>query len=262
MSLHCNSMMQSHLKSSLANLIIAKFGFPIIVAPVPLLLIFSANITRWGALVMSVVLLAAAFMASLAILEISSGALRYKRFFRWKGIEEGDIVRSGCLWPPFIGYIKLTRFVFPWGRIYFALDGNLQSNPFRRGQYPLLLYLQQKSELALRDRAESKGPTRPGALVAAACVGALFSGFCLLLQTPRPIRLPDRASGELAVLLVKSMRVYATVTGNFLFNLIVMAGLGFMAIRRLRSRTAWIYAFLSGAWTVWLVRYLFVAAHQ
>jgi hypothetical protein len=74
------------------------------------------------------VLVAALFGASLAIVEVRGGVLRYRRLFRWKTIPKDDIVSARIVWGPFIGSMRLKRFVFPWGRLYFVLDANSDPN--------------------------------------------------------------------------------------------------------------------------------------
>ncbi len=45
----------------------------------------------------------------------------YRRFFHWERIEYEDIVACGnAIFPPGLGYLKLRRFVPPFGKLYFA----------------------------------------------------------------------------------------------------------------------------------------------
>ncbi len=49
--------------------------------------------------------------------------LFYKRFFKWRRVEYGDIVECGrAVFPPFWGlhYLKLSKFQRPFGKLYFA----------------------------------------------------------------------------------------------------------------------------------------------
>src|ERR1700729_1597490 len=62
------------------------------------------------------------FFASLAVVEVRDGKLRYRRFLRWTEIPREQVVAGGTVWPPFIGYICLRAFAPPWGRLYFVLD--------------------------------------------------------------------------------------------------------------------------------------------
>lgn len=104
--------------------------------------------------------LCAAFFLSLAVVQLRDGKLRYRRLFRWMTINPAEIVASGRVWPPFIGYIRLSRTVAPWGRLYFVLDPKLRSNPFRRGEYAILNYLEQCRGAMPQREAPSRGQNR------------------------------------------------------------------------------------------------------
>jgi hypothetical protein len=84
--------------------------------------------------------LAVAFLLSLARVDVRDRRIRYRRFFKWVNLDPAEIVSSGATWPPFIGYIRLSRYLFPWRKLYFVLDRNRASNPFRR-DYALLNFL-------------------------------------------------------------------------------------------------------------------------
>jgi hypothetical protein len=77
--------------------------------------------------------------SDLAEIEVRSGNLRYRRLFRWRPLSKGEIVDVRVDLPHFVGSLRLHRFVFPWGRLYFVLDQSL--SPFRT-ETPLLLYFQ------------------------------------------------------------------------------------------------------------------------
>lgn len=47
-------------------------------------------------------------------------ALKYRRFLFWREIPYEQIVRCDNSWSPWCGYLKLNRFVPPWGKIYFV----------------------------------------------------------------------------------------------------------------------------------------------
>jgi hypothetical protein len=68
--------------------------------------------------------------------------LSYRRFGGWRTIDRREVIASGVVWPPFIAYVRLNRFVPPWGRLYFVPDTNEEPNPFRRGIHPILRHLQ------------------------------------------------------------------------------------------------------------------------
>jgi hypothetical protein len=131
------------LRSGRNNVILAKFWVPII-CMVGAFGVFGENLRTWRFLFAAPFIIAALFWASIAILEVRSGVLRYRRFFKWTTIPLEDIVAAGVAWRQFIGYIRLNRYVFPWGRLYFALDPSYEMNPFRRSDYGLLRYLRKQ----------------------------------------------------------------------------------------------------------------------
>ena len=99
---------------------------------------------HWRQLIVLVpLLLGIFFYASLAVLEIPDGTIRYRRLFAWKKVDYDEIIESGVSWVVAgIGYLRLKRFVFPWGKLYFVLDQN--EKLFGRGAYPLLRYIQKR----------------------------------------------------------------------------------------------------------------------
>ena len=92
------------------------------------------------------------FFVTLAVLELDLRGVRYKRFFTWVAIEQSEIDRCGAIWPPFVGYVKLKHFVFPWGRIYFVLDRNVARGPFWRSDFGLLRALNDLRHRSLERR--------------------------------------------------------------------------------------------------------------
>jgi len=81
------------------------------------------------------------FRASLAVIEISDGTIRYRRLFNWRELPWEEIERCGVSRTGVgIGYISLTRFLWPWGKLYFILgEGG-------RGREPLLTFIQNALE--------------------------------------------------------------------------------------------------------------------
>jgi hypothetical protein len=113
-------------------------------APILLLVstyIFWSDGFRWGQLVFYIpIFTAMLFLSTLAVLEIPDGRIRYRRLFGWTRIPYDEIVDCGVVWV--FGYLRLKRFVFPWGRLYFVLDQNQKL--FGRGDYLLLRYIQER----------------------------------------------------------------------------------------------------------------------
>jgi hypothetical protein len=87
---------------------------------------------RWAQLIFLIpLILGIVFYASLAVLQIPDGTIRYRRLFRWKKLAYDEIVEPGISWAIFgIGYVRLKHFLFSVGKLYFVLDQN--EKPFGR----------------------------------------------------------------------------------------------------------------------------------
>jgi hypothetical protein len=108
---------------------------------------------RFGALVILIpLLIGLLFHASLAILQVPDGNIRYRRLFKWKKLHFDEITGCGQFGVWGIGYIRLNQFVLPWGKLYFVLD--TKGKLFGRGDYPLLRFIQEhmKSESKVRSK--------------------------------------------------------------------------------------------------------------
>jgi hypothetical protein len=192
------------------------------------------------------VLIAALFGASLAIVEVRRDTVRYRRLFKWKTIPKDDIVNARVVWGPFIGSMRLKRFVFPWGRLYFVLDAVSDPNPFHRGEFPLVRYLRKEPILEAPAAAESTTRAKLRQVIAAVA-GALFSGLWQLFyswrfsefEPPRPAHPPGSVAIEI-------MRQISEVLTSFEVACIGFVVFTLLAIYKYRQRDAWIYAFLAG----------------
>jgi hypothetical protein len=97
---------------------------------------------RWAQLIVPFPLvLGILFYASLAVLQIPDGTIRYRRLLRWRSLPYDEIAGCGISWGG-VGYLRLNRFLFPWGKLYFVLDQN--DKLFKRGTHPLLRYIQER----------------------------------------------------------------------------------------------------------------------
>jgi hypothetical protein len=86
------------------------------------------------------------FGLSVAIVEIRDGIFCYRRLFKWRAIDRNEVVNARVEAPPVLGSVRLNRFLFPWGRLYFVLDKNINFNLFGEGKYPLLDYIRDNKE--------------------------------------------------------------------------------------------------------------------
>src|SRR5262249_1121249 len=135
-------MLRSH-RSHPSNVFVLKYYAPAILLGCTY--VFWSVGFRWAQLVILVpLILGAVFHASLAILEIRDGTIRYRRLFRWLRVSYDEIVNCGVSWGIGVGYIRLKEFLFPWGKLYFVLDQN--EKLLGRGAHPLLRYIREHVE--------------------------------------------------------------------------------------------------------------------
>ena len=128
------------LRSHPTSVFILKFWLPLILLGCTF--VFWMGQFRWAQLVILIPLfLGILFNASLAVLQIPDGSIRFRRWFKWKRLAYDEIVGCGILGGG-IGSIRLKRFLLPWGRLYFVLDAN--EKPFGRGNHPLLRFIEKR----------------------------------------------------------------------------------------------------------------------
>jgi hypothetical protein len=119
------------------NVVVVKIFAPVLwtVAAVGL---FGSDPLTWRFVLATPLLAIALFHLSLAIVRVRNGRVSYCRFFRWTDLEPGEVVSSGVVWPPMIGFIRLRRRTSVLGRIYFVLDKRAGVNPFKSSGHKLL----------------------------------------------------------------------------------------------------------------------------
>ena len=127
----------NELRSSRDTIVVIKIWGPL-VCTVGALGVFGHDFPTVRFLPALPLLLFAGFQASLAVVKVADGVVRYRRLFKWKEIRIEEVVSAKAEGQPFIGSIQLRKPILPWGRLYFVLDKNTESNPFRRGEFPVL----------------------------------------------------------------------------------------------------------------------------
>jgi hypothetical protein len=60
------------------------------------------------------------FFLTVAQVQPSGDHVRYRRFRRWKIIKYSEIQSCGTSW--IFGYLRTSRFLPPWGTLYFTRD--------------------------------------------------------------------------------------------------------------------------------------------
>jgi hypothetical protein len=201
----------------------------------------------WRLVLVLPLVLLLCFHLTLAVVEFRGGALCYRRFLRWKVITCDEVVSSGLVWAPFIGFIRLNRFLPPWSRLYFVLDPNLESNPFRRADFAVLRLLKEQSELE-----GGRGPEIRPRNDAGLDVKLLTAGVAGLLVSVLRISLAKSAT---APALVNTARqpglIYGPVRflqllGDARIAPVVLLALVLLTIYTRRRPGAWTFAFLAG----------------
>lgn len=236
-----------NLHSSTGNALVIKFCAPLICV-VGVLGVFGHDFPTLRFLAAVPLLLLAAFYGSLAFVEVVDGVVRYRRFIKWKEIRRDDILGARAIWPPFIGSIHLKKSIGPWGRLYFLLDKNTESNPFRRGEFPILQRLnseKSKNPEQTSSRAPLISP-QVSRLMLAAFVGILAYLMVLYLT---PGNLLQSGSFRASANTPTMMRVQLELAG-WMHSLPVQLGglaiVAIMAVKRRNRLDGWLYGFLSG----------------
>jgi len=239
--------MQTELRSAVPAVLVVKCWGPLILV-IGALGVFGADFPTWKFLPAIPLLLLAIFHASVAVVEVRGGVIRYRRLFKWADIQSEEVLSARPVWPPLLGSIKLKRFVLPWGRLYFVLDKNRESNPFRRGVFPLVCYLN-KEELHT-DSQNSAIPSKPSSvslrLLLSACVGILS---CLMTLYLTPGDLLQGSLPKPTANMPTLLKILFQFVGWFhapVAQVVAIAVITFLAVRRRNRPEAWVYGFISG----------------
>jgi hypothetical protein len=190
--------------------------------------------------------LAFVFHISLAIVRIRDGRVEYRQFLQWKPLPSTDVVSSGVVWSPFIGFLRLRKPQPPWGRLFFVLDPESTRRSSRQAGLGIVGYLSQErgtTTAAINTADEIRG-VRYGRLLAAAVCGILASFLRVYLsQTVAPDTTEPTKYGSR---LVDSATRALAYVGNPQFAIPLLVGFVLLTIF-LRNRTsAWSFAFLAG----------------
>jgi hypothetical protein len=239
--------MQVILRSQLRNVFLTKLLGPLLCVGGSLL-VFGEDFPSKRFLLAIPFLVAAFFGVSLAIVEVRGGGLRYRRLFKWTTIPEDQIAWARVEWPPVIGSVSLKRFLFPWGRLYFILDKSTESSPFRRGEFPLVHYLNREEP----HKEGESSPLSPEArfsnlrLYWAAGIG-IFTCLMIFYLTPQDL-LQDgvpKSTADMPTLL-KTLFQFVRWFHLSAVQIISTAVMALLAVSRRNKPEAWLYAFLSG----------------
>jgi hypothetical protein len=141
--------------------------------------------------------------------------------------------------------------MFPWGRLYFALDKNINPNPFGEGKYPLFDYIRDNKEPIAADQdsaisSPDKIRGRNLKLVFAAVGGCLLYGLeraLIGLVSPHVLHKHAIASHQpMMDILFRMVHLFTLFPAQFAFFMVF----AFLAVYRRRQPGAWIFASLAG----------------
>jgi hypothetical protein len=151
---------------------------------IPAVLLVGVGLLSSGAkhaAVLALPVIALAFFG-LCAAEIKPGDadLQYRRFLKWKHVPYAQISECRVSWVPAMGYIRTLRFVPPWGKIYFVLDGPTLEWAMPGGQTRITAFINARRTEPGHEAVNRHDRMRPTGLIhcgLAAGVGALSSLF-------------------------------------------------------------------------------------
>jgi hypothetical protein len=241
------------MQSSRSNVLLAKIWGPFLCLVIAIC-ITGRNLFSRDFFLGFPFLIAAFFGFSIAILEVRDGVLRYRRGLKWRTIPRDEIIDGRIEWPPALGSIRLKKYLFPWGRLYFALDTRSRLETFHRGEYPLLNYLCDRKV----SMHEDEGLAKPFPLIAAAVTGAILYylvrvAFDLVSQSGLPLPAAPEQPQFLGILF-RIGNLLAAYQAQLVFSAIFV----FAAVYRRHKRNAWVFALIAGFSLAWIFLHLLV----
>ena len=193
--------------------------------------------------------LAFVFHISLAVVRIREGAVQYRTFLRWKSLPRMEVVSTGVIWSPFIGFLRLQNPRPLWGRLFFVLDPESARRSARNEGRGIVAHLSRRRDVEGGARVTTDEVTgvRYGKLLAAGVCGIIASFLRVYLSqtvvssTTEPINhgsdLVDWETWALAYI------------GNPQLAIPLLAGFILLTILFRKRPSAWSFAFLAGVVT-------------
>ena len=143
-----------------------------------------------GLILLGLLALLSLFFLTLALIVPTDRYLEYKRFIQWRTISYKEVSKCGRSIFPLVGYIKLKRFLPPWGRLYFVFY--TPSAPFfgRAEQEAILEHIQDKiagraeagTAIETKSEVTATGPKAEGPLRLCALWALLGFVWALFLR--------------------------------------------------------------------------------
>jgi hypothetical protein len=129
---------------------VLKLGFPLALW-LPLVFEFHQPQKPGGIVLLGLVTALGLFFFTLALIMPSDHHVQYKRYIRWHKIDYNEILACKQSIIPLVGYVKLKRFVPPWGKLYFVFY--TPSAPFLGGSERKMMIQYVQDKMAGRDAA-------------------------------------------------------------------------------------------------------------
>jgi hypothetical protein len=198
-------------------------------------------------------LVAAFFGWSIAVIEVNNGIVRYRHLFKWTTIPHDEILDARLEWAPFVASVRLQRFHFPWGRMYFFLDANASANPFR-DEYPLLNYICNHSGSDSQNVPTDKGPSEESGsnkmvLVIAAITGSIVYAIAYWLKDSLLPGITSHGIAHPSHMILPTLGIVSQVSnvlGSFQTQVACFVICASLAVFRRHSHYAPISSFLAG----------------
>lgn len=193
--------------------------------------------------------LAFLFHTLLAAVRIRGGRIEYRQFLQWKPLPPTDVISSGVIWPPFIGFLRLRKWTPPWGRLFFILDPDSAGRSSRRDGLGILGHLRQKQQptVDLARPGKNVSGVRYGRLILAGSCGVAASFMRVYLsQTVAPSTMePSKYSSPM----VESATRVLAYAGSPQLAIPLLIGFVLLTVFFRRRSSAWSFAFLAGVVT-------------
>lgn len=190
---------------------------------------------------------AALFGASLASIRVQDGAVSYRRLLRWKRIP-WDRIRSAQVQFSPVGSLRLTRFLLPWGRLYFVLEPQQTQ--------AVVALLQRKDKQHDPECQNHRHNPIADKLAKARSIAAGLVG--LLLYPLLRVFLPHSAEPfhrhhlPQPTLILVQQRIWILLQNPYVGSALGMTFLLY-AVFRYRDRNAWVFTLLAGTTVSWLL---------
>ncbi|HVB32764.1 MAG TPA: hypothetical protein VNJ52_00110 [Patescibacteria group bacterium] len=244
------------LNSNHTTSMIAKYWLSVILG-LPAVLLWG----RGPAMALSLALgLLAVFHFTLAEVRLSEERMEYRRFWRWVVVPWAQVRESRVSWFPATAYVRLDRFVPPWGRVYFVrqLPGLRPEFALPGEQSTLTSYISSRippahgRPLEQAERGAGDPKARPWTCLLAVLFGLVLA-IAVGLATPGSVSVPSPSSASGWVAEWFRLQTAAFAWPWFFIPLGLLAAL--ILLRRFRG-----YALLLSGLLGWGIGWIVMAA--